>query len=244
MDVSSDRPPGSKSRRSRGYEKMASEARSRRGHVADPFRWAIRLHAGRFSATVTKLHDQSKHLGEKRFVSLQALRSSCLVCLCVGLALLISSPGPSEVSSALKAPNDRKTAPDFTLKDERGAEVKLSSHRGKVVLLNFWATWCGPCKMEIPWFVEFESKYTGAGFTVLGVSMDEDSWKSVRPYVKKERINYPVMIGNEALAGNFGDVESLPQTLLIDREGRIAAKHVGLTSKSDFEKEIAELLRK
>lgn len=177
-------------------------------------------------------------------MSLHTLRSSCLVCFCVALALLISSPGPSEASSALKAPKDRNLAPDFILKDGRGADVKLSGYKGKIVLLNFWATWCGPCKAEIPWFVEFESKYKDAGFAVLGVSMDEDGWKSVRPYVEEKRMTYRVMIGDGAFAGKYGGVESLPETLLIDREGRVAAKHVGLTSKRHFEEEIAELLRK
>ena len=78
-----------------------------------------------------------------------------------------------------------KTAPDFTLPDAKGERLRLADYKGKVVLLNFWATWCGPCKVEIPWFIEFQKQYQAKGFTVLGVSLDEDGWKVINPYVAK-----------------------------------------------------------
>jgi peroxiredoxin len=162
----------------------------------------------------------------------------------LGAALFISNPGPSEADSGLKNLKDRRPAPDFLLKDARGTQVKLSDYKGKVVLLNFWATWCGPCKAEIPWFVEFENKYKGSGFAVLGVSMDDDGWKSVRPFVQQRLMNYSVALGDDALAAAFGGIDSLPQTFLLDREGRIAAKYVGLSSKSHYEDGIVELLGK
>ena len=135
------------------------------------------------------------------------------------------------------------TAPDFILHDATGADIRLSAYRGKVVLLNFWATWCLPCETEIPWFAEFEQAYSNRGFSVIGVSMDEDGWKSVRPYMDSQRMNYPVGLGDEDLAKLYG-VNSLPMTLLIDREGRIAAKRVGIVSKIDYENEIIRILGK
>ena len=177
-------------------------------------------------------------------MSLRALSTSFLAGLCLGVVLFISNPGSSEASSAIKPPKDRKVAADFTLKDSRGVDVNLSDYKGKVVVLNFWATWCGPCKVEIPWFAEFENKYKDSGFVVLGVSMDEDGWETVRPYMEKMKMTYRVTIGDQALAAKFGGIESLPETLLIDREGRVAAKHVGLASKSNYGDEIAQLLKK
>jgi len=137
---------------------------------------------------------------------------------------------------------DRKLAPNFSLQDATGKTVKLSEYRGKVVLLNFWATWCGPCKIEIPWFIDFQQQYKDRDFAVLGLSMDDDGWKSVKPYVEQKKINYRVMIATEELANLYGGVDSLPTTFMIDRAGRIAATHEGLVSKSEYETEIQDLL--
>ena len=104
------------------------------------------------------------------------------------------------MKAAVKPEQERKTAPEFALKDEDGKTVKLSDYKGKVVLLNFWATWCGPCKIEIPWFMDFEQTYKDKNFAVLGVSLDEDGWDAVKPYIKEKKINYRVMIGTEAVA--------------------------------------------
>lgn len=134
-----------------------------------------------------------------------------------------------------------RTAPDFELKDANGRTVRLSDYRGKVVLLNFWATWCGPCTVEIPWFVEFERRYKDQGFAVLGVSMDEDGWEVVRPFMSRLRINYRVLMGNGEVARLYGGVDSLPTTFLIDREGKIVKVHVGLVSQSRYENELQEL---
>jgi cytochrome c biogenesis protein CcmG/thiol:disulfide interchange protein DsbE len=114
--------------------------------------------------------------------------------------LAISSCTSTSVRAEVTAEKDRKNAPDFTLKDATGKNVKLSDFKGKVVLLNFWATWCGPCKIEIPWFIDFQQQYKDKDLVILGVSMDDDGWKSVKPYVEQKKINYRVMIGTEELS--------------------------------------------
>lgn len=153
--------------------------------------------------------------------------------------------GPSATvtgESSLKPLAERNEAPEFELKDENGKKVKLSDYDGQVVLLNFWATWCGPCKLEIPWFVEFEKKNRDRGFAVLGVSMDEDGWDSVKPYLEYAKVNYRVLMGTDHVAMMYGGVDSLPTTFLIDHEGKIAAVHIGLVSKLDYETDIQALL--
>jgi peroxiredoxin len=157
----------------------------------------------------------------------------------VSIALALLLAGCSKTS---KLDAGRKQAPNFSLKDAAGNPVNLADYRGKVVLVNFWATWCGPCEVEIPWFIEFEQKYKDQGFAVLGVSMDDDGWKSVQPYVAKHKINYRVMIGSEVVSQQFGDIASLPTSFVLDRQGRIATNHVGLVDKSEYQNEIVKLL--
>ena len=159
------------------------------------------------------------------------------------LCLTVTGCGsPKSVKAAVKAEKDRKVAPDFSLKDVNGREVKLSDYKGKVVLLNFWATWCGPCKIEIPWFIDFEQRFKDRGFAVLGVSMDEDGWESVKPYLEGRKVNYRVVIGNDEVADQYGGVSSLPTSFLVDQTGRVASVRVGLVSKSVYQNEIEHLL--
>lgn len=150
---------------------------------------------------------------------------------------------PAEQARAGQDSSKSHAAPDFTLKDADGKEVKLSDLKGKVVLLNFWATWCGPCKMEIPWFIEFERQYKDKGFAVVGVAMDDDGWNAVKPYIAAQKVNYRVVVGTDAVAQNYGGIDSLPTTFILDREGRITSTHVGLVAKSEYEHEITQLLQ-
>ena len=134
------------------------------------------------------------------------------------------------------------TAPDFALTDSKGDNFQLSDYAGKVVLLNFWATWCRPCSEEIPWFIEFQREHESEGFAVIGVSVDQDGWKAVKPVMESLKINYRVAIANGDVVREYGGIESLPFSLLIDPDGRPVFKHVGITSKNQFEKAIARAL--
>jgi cytochrome c biogenesis protein CcmG/thiol:disulfide interchange protein DsbE len=136
----------------------------------------------------------------------------------------------------------RHAAPDFQLSDAGGKEIRLSELKGKVVLVNFWATWCHGCQLEIPWYIEFQKTYKERGLVVVGISMDEDGWKSVNPWIKEKKVNYPIVIGNDALGKQFG-LDSMPLTVLVDRGGKIAETHSGVVDKEDTEKKIRMLLR-
>ena len=132
---------------------------------------------------------------------------------------------------------------DFTLKDAGGATVKLSDYKGKVVLLNFWATWCGPCKMEIPEFVEAYSKYRDRGFVILGVlSEDDPPQKDLQAFMSEFKMNYPVMRQHAELEESFGTLWALPTSFVIDRKGQVCSKHMGPFSKEALEREINGLL--
>src|SRR5580704_7495896 len=161
----------------------------------------------------------------------------CSIALWQGL----SNSRAVRAASLLPQP-ERKMAPDFDLNDASGNPVRISALKGKVVLLNFWATWCGGCQVEIPWFTEFAGKYRDGGLAVVGISMDDDGWKSVKPYIRSKKVNYPIVIGNEDVGKRFG-LNSMPMTLMIDRAGRVAAIHVGLVGKGDYVAEIEALLR-
>jgi peroxiredoxin len=133
-------------------------------------------------------------------------------------------------------------APDFSLTDLSGQPLNLSSYRGKVVLLDFWATWCTPCRAEIPHFVEFQNNYREQGLQVLGISMDDDL-KPVGPFYKDYKMNYPVALGNDKIAQAYGGILGLPVTFLIGRDGHIQAKYVGAVDISTIEQEIKSLLQ-
>ncbi len=162
-------------------------------------------------------------------------------CLDCSVALWQSLSASNPVHAKVKPEEDRKMAPDFASVDASAKPVKLSDFRGKVVLLNFWATWCGGCQVEIPWFIEFQKNYKGNGFVVIGVSLDADGWESVKPYVKEKAVNYPIVIGSRDVAQLYR-VTAMPVTLLIDREGRIAASHVGVVGEGDYKAEVEALL--
>jgi len=153
------------------------------------------------------------------------------------LAICATAPAYAE----LLKPAVRKPASEFSLPGRDGKAVRLSSLKGKVVLLDFWATWCTGCKVEIPWFIEFDKAYRSKGLAAIGVSMDDEGWKKVEPYLKEHPISYTVVAGNLD-AGNPYGISALPVTVLIDRAGRVAARHVGVVDKKQFEAELQQLL--
>jgi peroxiredoxin len=169
----------------------------------------------------------------------RVLAQKCIDCS-IAIWQTISPNAPAEMK--LIEAGKRIAAPDFTLTDAEGKPVRLSDRKGKVVLVNFWATWCGGCKVEIPWFVVFDSKYRNAGLDTIGVSLDSDGWTSVRPYLKEKPISYTIVVGNEATANEF-NVSAMPVTVLVDRQGRIAATHTGLVARATYEFEIEALLK-
>lgn len=167
----------------------------------------------------------------------------------VAFALLANRATRIPVTRAVNTNQENKptASPDFTLKDLEDHDVSLSQFKGKVVLVNFWATWCGPCRIEIPWLIELQNKYAARGFTVLGVAMDEEGKSAVAPFVQKERfkvggtpqsMNYPIILGNDATADKFGGLLGFPTSVLISKDGRVAKRVDGLVSYDEIDKAI------
>jgi peroxiredoxin len=134
------------------------------------------------------------------------------------------------------------TAPDFELKAIDGSNVKLSSLRGKAVLLNFWATYCEPCKVEMPWFVELQKQYGPEGFQVIGVAMDDASTGEILAFAKKMGVNYPILLGQESVGQSYGGIAVLPTTFFLDRNGKVLAREFGLQSRNVFVDHIKQAL--
>jgi thiol-disulfide isomerase/thioredoxin len=132
-------------------------------------------------------------------------------------------------------------APKLVLKDLQGHVVNLEDLKGKVVIVDFWATWCEPCQIMIPWLEEFHTRYASSGLEIVGVSMDDDI-KDVIPFADKAKMNYPVVFGNDSVADSWGGVFGLPTSFMIDRQGKIRATHQGLIGKDVIEKDIRSML--
>lgn len=127
----------------------------------------------------------------------------------------------------------RKPAPDFALKDSAGKQFTLKHYRGKVLLLDFWATWCHGCKQEMPWFADFDRKYRDSGLAVVGISMDDDGWRVVSPFIKSTGVPYQIVLGDERTAKSYA-IENMPDTFLIDRQGRVAAMYRGMVDRENL----------
>jgi thiol-disulfide isomerase/thioredoxin len=157
--------------------------------------------------------------------------------------LIPAAPGdvPAQSSRLTGRP-----APDFTLPDLNGNEVSLSSFKGKPLLINFWATWCGPCKIETPWLVELQNEFAPQGFQIIGISTegddlkpdDKDGWAhdkaAIAKFVKEQHMQYPVLINGDSLVGRYGDLDAMPTSVYVDRNGKIVAVQLGISSKEDM----------
>jgi peroxiredoxin len=133
-------------------------------------------------------------------------------------------------------------APAWELKDIKGNTVKLSDFKGKVVIVDFWATWCPPCRAEIPHFVKLQDKYAKQGLVIVGISVDEGGAEVVSSFAKANKINYPIALGNQDVAEQYGATDGIPTTFVIDRKGNVIAKHLGFTDPDIFENEIKSVL--
>lgn len=182
-----------------------------------------------------------------RFVALVAVAVSTMA---LSVTSVLPAAAQRDVHAAIVAQGERKIAPNFQLVSADGKELRLSRFKGKVVLINFWATSCGGCILEIPSFIELQGKYQNSGFTAIGISADipyeglkgpDEAWQKVRPFVEQHKINYPIVMGDEKVIDAYG-FQSYPATYLIDKSGRVAATYVGVVSKDDVEANIQKLL--
>jgi thiol-disulfide isomerase/thioredoxin len=164
------------------------------------------------------------------------------VALVVALMLLFGFKIAHRHPQASSILTQNSAAPDFTLQALDGKTVHLSDFRGKPVVLNFWATWCGPCKIEMPWFVDFQKQYGPAGVQFLGVAMDDASTKDIAEFAASMKVNYPILIGKESVGDAYGGVQFLPETFYIDGNGKIVDKAFGLKGRGEIEDDIKKIL--
>ena len=158
------------------------------------------------------------------------------------LLALTAATGADTIRATIQPTSERKPAPEFALQDARGKTVTLAKLRGKVLLLDFWATWCHGCKEEIPWFAEFQKTYGPKGLSVVGISVDEGGWSVLRPFLAANHVPYRMLLGSEATMQTFG-LTGLPDTFLIDKKGRIAAAYRGgIVNREDVEANIRAIL--
>lgn len=163
-------------------------------------------------------------------------------------------PDPDTGMPHYLSPFVGKLAPEFTLDDISGHQVSLDSFKGKALLINFWATWCGPCKIETPWLIELRNRYAGQGFEVVGISTEGEDLKSsdkagfarqkaaIAKFIQEEHVPYPVLINGDSLSQEYGGLDAMPTSFFVDRNGKVVAAQMGLTSESDIEANIKKAL--
>jgi len=152
------------------------------------------------------------------------MKKACAVVVC---ALLLTG--------SVEAFQAKKKAPAFSLKTSQGTTVDLKKLKGKLVLVNFWATWCGPCRAEIPAFIDMYEQYKDKGLEIVGISVDDNGWSEVKPFVEKYKINYPVVLDNGSVARAYGNISAIPTTFIVDKEGNLVDRHIGLMKREMLE---------
>jgi len=162
----------------------------------------------------------------------------------IGVVCIIASlPGRARSGETGTSPLAKLApAPVWQLRNVDGQTIHSSDFKGKVVILDFWATWCGPCQAELPGFIALQKQYEKQGLTVIGVSVDQIQPAEVKKFAQKSGMNYPVVLSDSNTDQAFGGIDAIPTTFVIDREGRIVKQHLGFTEKEEFEKEIKPLL--
>jgi len=160
----------------------------------------------------------------------------------IALMLVVGLRSARHRQNPLAAQTEGGQAPDFALASLEGKTVRLSDYRGKAILLNFWATWCPPCKIEMPWFVELQKQYGPAGLQVLGVAMDDGSPGEIAAFAKEMGVNYPVLIGKEEVGDAYGGIPYLPVSFFIDRNGKVVDKVLGLKGRGEIEDSVKKIL--
>lgn len=154
-------------------------------------------------------------------------------------AMLFAAPYLARRTPKAKMPAGKgQPAPEFALESLDGKTVRLSDFRGKAVLVNFWATWCQPCKIEMPWFEEMQKQYGPQGFQVVGIAMDDAGKDEIAKFARDVGVNYPILIGKEAVGDAYGGVQFLPSSFFVDRDGKVVDHIFGLKSRSEIEDDI------
>lgn len=191
-------------------------------------------------------------MGEEKSENRTRNRTLLFVLGALALVIAVSAvfvPRPS--STPTKAPGHNQpaevvsvhpVAPDFTLTDLTGREVKLSDLKGQVVIVDFWATWCGPCRFETPWLVELRDRYHKQGVEVIGISLDDGDVDAVKEFAKEFKISYPLVMGTQRVTEDYGPISAVPTMFIVDRQGLVRVRHEGMMSFADIEEAIKKLL--